>query len=127
MPIYIFLYFRIVVSGWGGVFDTLKACCMIKIADTNIENNQRVKYMSVDSSHPKTGGQKCRNMITLKMNEILECVQNNYSAVNSQYQYFLSLFSVKGIHLNVIKSRKFVGILRESQRPHNIFAEGNKK
>jgi cell division ATPase FtsA len=62
----------------------VKACGIIKIADTNIENNQRVKYMSVGSNHPKTREEKLRNIITLNMNEILGSVQNYYRAVNSQ-------------------------------------------
>jgi hypothetical protein len=78
MPIYIFLYFRVIFSGWGCVLCTSKICGMIKTADTNTENNQRVKYMPVNSNHPKIREDKFRN-------EILDSVQNNYSAVNSQY------------------------------------------
>jgi hypothetical protein len=84
MPLYIFLCFRIIVSGWGGVLYTVKAWRTIKVAATHIENNQRVKYMSVNRNHPKTREEKFRNMITLNTNEILDSVRNNYSAVNSQ-------------------------------------------
>jgi hypothetical protein len=40
--------------------------------------------MSVYSNHLKTREEKFRNVNTLNMDEILDSVQNNYSAVNSK-------------------------------------------